>query len=64
MWQISVTPAPILLIFGNYESGPQIPCAKCEYSMVNGHPIRGHHNFSTSLTLKATLKNTLKSFFY
>ena len=49
MWQISMTPAAMLLIFGTYhEPGSLIPCANYKHSMVNEHPVRGHHNFTQS----------------
>ena len=65
MWQISMKPASILLIFGtNHESGSQIPCAKYKHSVVNGQPVIGHHTFSTGLPLQATFIRTLKSLLF
>ena len=57
MWQISIPPVPMYLIFGTYhESASQIPCAKYKHSTVNGQFVRDHRNSDISLILKATLK--------
>ena len=61
MWQISKKLSPILPIFGTYyESASQIPCAKCDHSVVSGQPIRHHSNLGTKLTLTATVKKALR----
>ena len=55
-------PVSNLSIFGTYhESGLQIHCAKYEHSVVNRQPVRDHHNFDPSFSLKVTLNRALKS---